>query len=138
LERGRRIAFDYGQSRIGVAVCDPDGILATPLEFLEAKHPKLDRLLANLIAEYQPRTIYLGLPRQLSGVEGSSAEMVRSFAAELTKITDTPIVFIDERLSTVDAQAKLKAAGKNSKESKKLIDSMAAVTILERGLANES
>jgi putative Holliday junction resolvase len=108
------------------------------LEFLEAKHPKLDRLLSDLIAEYQPRTIYLGLPRQLSGVEGSSAEMVRSFAAELAKITDTPILFIDERLSTVDAQAKLKAAGKNAKESKRLIDSMAAVTILERGLANES
>ena len=138
MERGRRIAFDYGQRRIGVAVSDPDGILATPLEFLEAKHPKLDRLLSDLIAEYQPRTIYLGLPRQLSGVEGSSAKMVRSFAAELAKITDTPILFIDERLSTVDAQAKLKAAGKNAKESKRLIDSMAAVTILERGLANES
>jgi putative holliday junction resolvase len=138
MERGRRIAFDYGDARIGVAICDPDGILATPLPFLDSKHPKLINHIAELFAEYEPIAIYLGEPKLLSGSEGVAVAKVREFAAILQEKFSLPLIFIDERLSTVDAQRRLKEAGKNSRDSKVLIDSMAAVAILEGGLAREA
>jgi putative Holliday junction resolvase len=138
MERGRRIAFDYGDARIGVAICDPDGILATPLPFLDSKHPKLINHIAELFVEYEPIAIYLGEPKLLSGSEGVAVAKVREFAAILQERFSLPLIFIDERLSTVDAQRRLKEAGKNSRDSKILIDSMAAVAILEGGLAREA
>jgi putative Holliday junction resolvase len=137
MQRGRRIAFDYGDTRIGVAICDPDGILATPLPFLNAKHPKLEAQLAALFDEYSPIAIYVGLPKHLSGDEGVAVSKVRDFAATIESLISVPISFVDERLSTVGAARKLREAGKNSKDSRTLIDSMAAVSILESGLANE-
>ena len=138
MERGRRIAFDYGDARIGVAICDPDGILASPLPFLDSKHPKLINHIAELFAEYEPIAIYLGEPKHLSGSEGVAVAKVREFAAISQERFSLPLIFIDERLSTVDAQRRLKEAGKNSRDSKVLIDSMAAVAILEGGLAREA
>jgi putative Holliday junction resolvase len=136
--RGRRIAFDYGQSRIGVAICDPDGILATPLPFIDAKNPKFLREISSLLAEYEPIRIFLGRPKHLSGSEGNAVSKVEEFRESLESITKVEIVFIDERLTTVDAQRKLHEAGKSAKESRSLIDSMAAVAILESGLAHET
>jgi putative Holliday junction resolvase len=136
VQRGRRIAFDYGDSRIGVAVCDADVILATPLPFLDSRHPKLLTQIKELFAEYQPIAIFIGLPLQLSGAEGESVEKVRAFADKLSGITDASIIFVDERMSTIDAQRRLHDAGKSEKASRQLIDSMSAVTILESGLAH--
>lgn len=135
--RGRRLAFDYGSVRIGVAICDPDGILATPLPFLETSHPKRNIQIRDLISEYQPIRIFLGYPRHLSGESGHSVSLVEDFKSELSSITDLPIVFIDERLSTVSAAKTLREAGKSSSESRLLIDSMSAVAILEHGLRSE-
>lgn len=136
--RGRRIAFDYGESRIGVAICDPDGILATPLPFIDARSPKLLREISSLLSEYEPIRIFLGRPKHLSGVEGEAVAKVVQFKESLGSITSIEIVFVDERLSTSDAQRKLHEAGKSAKESRLLIDSMAAVVILESGLAHEA
>jgi putative Holliday junction resolvase len=138
MERGRRIAFDFGDARIGVAICDPDGILATPLPFLDAKHPKLIQHIGELVAEYEPLRIYLGEPKHLSGSDGAAVEKVRSFERLLSEEFKLPVVLVDERLSTVDAARKLREAGKSSRESKSLIDSMAAVAILESGLSREN
>jgi putative Holliday junction resolvase len=138
MARGRRIAFDYGDARIGVAVCDPDGILATPLPYLDSRNPKVAREIAALLDEYQPIAIYIGLPKHLSGSEGEAVEKVRGFASRLSEITEVPITFIDERMSTVGAQKKLHEAGKNAKDSRALIDSMSAVAILESGLLHEN
>jgi len=138
LARGRRIAFDYGDARIGVAICDPDGILATPLPFLDSKHPKVMQQIAALFAEYEPIAIYLGLPKHLSGSEGEAVSKVENFAAKVAEISSIPVHFVDERLSTVDAQRRLREAGKSAKDSKSLIDSMAAVAILEGGLSREA
>jgi putative Holliday junction resolvase len=135
MERGRRIAFDYGDARIGVAICDPDGILATPLPFLDAKHPKLLLHIEELVSEFSPIAIYLGDPKHLSGASGESAAKVQAFASALESKFALPVIYIDERLSTVDAQRRLREAGVSSKGSKELIDSMAAVAILESGLA---
>jgi putative Holliday junction resolvase len=138
LPRGRRIAFDYGDARIGVAICDPDGILVTPLQFLDSRHPKLLTTIQELFSEYQPIAIFLGQPKHLSGSDGLAVEKVEDFATRLATVSDLPIIFVDERLSTKDAQRKLHEAGKNTKESRSLIDSMAAVAILEAGLAREN
>lgn len=135
--RGRRIAFDYGDSRIGVAICDPDGILATPLPFLDARHPKLVSQIKALFDEYLPIAIYVGEPRQLSGEQGVAVDKAKDFAEVLGKNFEIPIHFVDERLSTVDAARKLRESGKSARDSKALIDSMAAVAILESGLARE-
>ena len=135
--RGRRIAFDYGDSRIGVAICDPDGILATPLPFLDARHPQLMSQIAVLFDEYQPIRVYVGEPKMLSGDASTAVEKAEKFADELSKEFNLEIVMIDERLSTVDAARKLRESGLSARESKTLIDSMAAVAILENGLASE-
>ena len=74
---GRRIAFDYGDVRIGVAVCDPDGILATPLTTLQSKDPQLKKQIAKLIDEYEPTKFYVGQPKLLSGADGSAGTHAR-------------------------------------------------------------
>ena len=136
--RGRRLAFDYGDARIGVAVCDPDGILATPLPVLENQEQRLSISLKQLFSEYQPIHVFLGLPINMSGSSGQAAEKAEKFAERIREDFSITVIYIDERLSTVSAQRKLKYAGVSSKDSKSLIDSMAAVAILEQGLLQET
>lgn len=136
--RGRRIAFDYGEIRIGVAVCDPDGILASPYSVLQARNPALMQELKKLLQEIEPIHIYIGLPKLMSGNDGQSVENAKAFGEKLGAITDLPITYVDERLSSVSALKKLQEAGKDAKSAKSLVDAMAAVTILENGLALEA
>lgn len=136
--RGRRIAFDYGDVRIGVAICDPDAILATPLPALKNLDKSLVNSLSELMDEYSPVKIFVGLPVNMSGAQGDSAEKAKRFTDLLTEQFKIEVVLIDERLSTVSAQRKLKEAGVSSRDSKELIDSMAAVAILEQGLLSEN
>lgn len=136
--RGRRIAFDYGDVRIGVAICDPDGILSSPLPALRVSDPKLFTLIANLFNEHEPIAVFVGLPLHMSGSNSESAEKSKTFGKELEERFAIPVRFVDERLSTVSAQRKLKEAGVSSRDSKEFIDSMAAVSILELGLQSES
>jgi putative Holliday junction resolvase len=136
--RGRRIAFDYGEVRTGVALCDPDAILASPLCVLQSKDKDFLTQIQNLIIEHQPIHIFIGLPMNMSGSEGESVVKVRIFAAALAELVDLPISMVDERLSTVSAQKQLKEAGVSIRASKELIDAMAAVAILEQGLLREN
>lgn len=132
---GRRIAFDYGDVRIGVAICDPDGLLATPLEVLQSKDPNLLVKINELVQEYEPVKFYVGEPKQLNGVDSVAAEKAMKFAERLSAKFDIEISMIDERLSTVSASRQLRDAGIDAKSAKTLIDSAAAVAILEQGLA---
>jgi putative Holliday junction resolvase len=134
---GRRIAFDYGDVRIGVAVCDPDGILATPLTTLQSKDVGLKKLIAEIIEEYEPVKIYVGQPKLLSGAEGTAVAKVLSFTEMLTSNFDIPVILVDERLSTVSAAKQLRESGISAKDARSVIDAAAAVAILEQGLANE-
>ena len=134
---GRRIAFDYGDVRIGVAVCDPDGILATPLTTLQSKDVGLKKLIAEIIEEYEPVKIYVGQPKLLSGADGTAVAKVLSFTEMLTSNFDIPVILVDERLSTVSAAKQLRESGISAKDARSVIDSAAAVAILEQGLANE-
>ncbi len=136
--RGRRIAFDYGEVRIGVAICDPDGILSSPHSVLQARNPALMQELKKLLQEIEPIHIYIGLPKLMSGNDGQSVENAKAFGEKLGAITDLPITYVDERLSSVSALKKLQEAGKDAKSAKSLVDAMAAVTILENGLALEA
>ena len=94
--------------------------------------------VTDLFAEYEPIAIYLGLPKHLSGSDGEAVTKVEAFASRIAEISTIPVHYVDERLSTVDAQRRLREAGKSAKDSKILIDSMAAVAILEGGLAREN
>jgi putative Holliday junction resolvase len=135
--RGRRLAFDYGDVRVGVAVCDPDGILATPVATLKVKDSNFwDQVIA-LIEEYEPVHIYVGSPKHLSGQSGTSVEKAEVFKNEIAERTSIDCTMIDERLSTVSAAKQLKDSGMNSRESKSAIDQAAAVAILEQALAIE-
>jgi putative Holliday junction resolvase len=134
---GRRIAFDYGDVRIGVAICDPDGILATPIATLQSKAPSLKAEIAKLLEEYEPVKAYVGNPKLLNGSDGSAVAKVLEFTEFLTSNFDLPITLVDERLSTVTAAKKLRESGIDAKGAKALIDAAAAVAILEQGLANE-
>ena len=134
---GRRIAFDYGDVRIGVAICDPDGILATPIATLQSKAPSLKAEIAKLLEEYEPVKAYVGNPKLLNGSDGSAVAKVLEFTEFLTSNFDLPITLVDERLSTVTAAKKLRESGIDAKGAKCLIDAAAAVAILEQGLANE-
>lgn len=135
--RGRRIAFDYGDVRTGVAISDPDAILASPLCALATQSRDFFTDIQALLNDHQPIRIFIGKPINMSGTTGPSAEKVLKFVEELSLITTLPIQLIDERLSTVSAQRKLKEAGVNLAQSKDLIDAMAAVAILEQGLISE-
>jgi putative Holliday junction resolvase len=131
------MAFDYGDVRIGVAVCDPDGILATPVTTLKHKDSNFWDQVVALINEYEPIHIYIGSPKHLSGQDGASVEKAEEFRDEIVERTSVDCTMIDERLSTVSAARQLKDSGMNSRESKSAIDQAAAVAILEQALAIE-
>jgi len=127
------LAIDHGQARIGTAVSDPIGILASPLETLPNDEHSLERI-AELIATRQVQSIIIGLPLRMDGSEGKAALQIRYFKNKLAKHLDHkyPIELIDETLTTVDAASKLQQAGKKANQQKEIIDQAAAVEILSR------
>jgi putative Holliday junction resolvase len=131
MQRGRRIAFDHGDVRIGVAVSDPDSILSSPLTTLKATDKNLSSQISQIITEIEPVIIYVGRPALLSGSDGSATDKALEFAALLATITQVPVEMIDERMSTISAARNLREAGRSAKESKDAIDMAAAVAILE-------
>ncbi|MCP9959695.1 MULTISPECIES: Holliday junction resolvase RuvX [Streptomyces] len=139
LRRGRRLAVDVGDARIGVASCDPDGVLATPVETVPGRDvPAAHRRLRQLVEEYEPIEVVLGLPRSLNGREGPAATKVRAFAGELARgIAPVPVRLVDERMTTVSATQGLRASGVKAKKGRSVIDQAAAVIILQNALESE-
>ena len=136
MSNGKRLAFDFGSVRIGVAASDNSGILVSPLEII-VNDENLEVNLRNILHEVEPIYIVIGIPNKLSGAPGSNQSDVNKFVDKIKSITQIPIFGIDERLSTVSAAAKLRDSGKNAKTSKDLIDSAAAVGILELAMEFE-
>ena len=134
MQRGRRIAFDYGDVRIGVAVSDPDSILSSPLTTLRSESKSLSKEILAIFKEIEPVQIFVGKPALLSGNSGAASEKAEDFAQSLTALTNVEIVMVDERMSTVSASRKLREAGKNARDSKSSIDMAAAVAILDFGI----
>ncbi|MET0467637.1 MAG: Holliday junction resolvase RuvX [Aeromicrobium sp.] len=135
--RGRRLGVDVGDARIGVASCDPDGLIATPVETVKAGEGSIARLVA-LVEEYEAFEVVVGLPLGMSGREGPAAVKVRAYATALAEaVSGVSVRLIDERLSTVAGQAQLHASGRTTKSSRSVIDQAAAVVILQSAIDAE-
>jgi putative holliday junction resolvase len=137
MQRGRRIAFDYGDVRIGVAASDADSILVSPVTTLSTSSKNLLKEVSAIFEEILPIEIYVGRPTNLSGLDGSATSKAIDFSKELESITQIPVKLIDERMSTVSASKQLREAGKDAKHAKSVIDMAAAVAILEFAISVE-
>ena len=122
-----------GKVRIGVAVSDPDGILATPVETVRRERTGRHlRRLAALATEFEAVEVIVGLPRTLADRTGPSAQDAIELSEALAvRVAPTPVRLADERLTTVSAQRSLREAGVRAKDQRAVIDQAAAVEILQ-------
>lgn len=135
--RGRRLGIDVGDVRIGVAVSDPDGMLATPVETVAAG-PNAIRRLIELVDQLDIFECVVGLPLGLSGREGPAAVKVRGFCAELLVAIDpVDIRLFDERMTTMTAESFLRESGRKGKDRRSVIDQAAATVILQTAMDAE-
>ncbi|MGY1814177.1 Holliday junction resolvase RuvX [Blastococcus sp. SYSU D00820] len=131
--QGRRLGVDVGTVRVGLALSDPTGTLASPLETVQRTRDgsDLDRIAA-LVVEHEVTEVIVGEPRHLSGASGASAREARAYSRELRgRIGAVPVHLVDERLSTVTAANSLRASGLDSRQQRPVIDQAAAVVILQ-------
>ncbi len=128
----RVLALDVGERRIGVAVGDPTGLLATPIDTVDGEKESLalDEVV-RLIAEYEVGEIVIGLPLSLSGRPGAQVRRVKEFAEALGRRAPVQVVFRDERYSSVQAERLLRETGKSTSRDKGRVDSAAAAIILQ-------
>ncbi|HEY9713932.1 MAG TPA: Holliday junction resolvase RuvX [Chroococcales cyanobacterium] len=131
----RIIGLDIGDKRIGIAISDPLGITAAGLETIERKNMATDLAAVKNIAERHGAVeLVLGLPYNMDGTEGEQAEKVKSFGRKLARTTGLPIVYEDERLTTISAIRTLTIQGKKTGQNKALVDMQAAAIILQKFL----
>ena len=130
--RTRLLGVDYGHVRIGLAVSDPDRMIASPLATYTRQGKQQDAAYFKKLAEEEAiGQIILGLPVHLSGNEGQKASEARAFGKWLTDVTGFPMVFWDERFTTVEAEAALLSAGLTNKRRKARRDRVAAQILLQ-------
>ena len=131
----RLLGIDYGTVRIGLALSDPTRTLASPLPFLENNSPQqVTQVLSELIETHQISALIIGVPRNMDGTYGPSAQKVRDFISQLQKDILLPITPIDERLTTAQASKQLAGIGLNQKQLRKKVDSSSACLILQQDL----
>ena len=136
MRAGVRLGVDPGDARIGVARCDPSGVLATPVETVRRGKGDLRRL-RQLVASEGAVEVVVGLPRSLSGGEGPAAVKTREFARRLAvRIAPVPVRLVDERLTTITAEAMLRDQRKGQ-QRRAVVDQVAAVVILQHALDTE-
>lgn len=132
---GRLLALDYGSRRIGLAVSDPLGITAQPMPAVKREGDRKDiEAIAAVAEERKVSTIVIGLPLLPDGLEGTQAERVRRFAGKLRERLGLPVETWDERMTTVQAERHLIAAGVRREARREVRDSLAAVLILQSAL----
>ena len=141
MSTGRRLGVDVGKVRVGVALSDPHGILATPLVTLardlvtESDVPTDIAELVRLVGEHEAVQVVVGLPIRLNGAEGPAAIDIRSYADRLSRaVGAVPVVLTDERMSTVVATRRLAERGVRGKRQRAVVDQAAAVEILQSWL----
>lgn len=133
MRAGVRVGIDVGTARIGVARSDLHGMLATPVETVARGDGDLERI-AELVRELDAVEIVVGLPIALSGTETASTADARAFATGVARLGLAPVRLVDERLSTVSAHSALRGAGRSSRQSRSVVDQVAAVIILQHAL----
>lgn len=137
MRQGVRLGVDVGSVRVGVARCDPGGILASPLETVKSGRGDVDRLV-ELVAEHEAIEVVVGLPTSLSGREGPAALSARRFAARLAdRLPPEAVRLYDERLTTVTAESGLRAGGVRGQARRKVVDQAAAAVLLQAALDGE-
>ncbi len=124
------LAIDYGQKRTGLALCDPDETICSPLAVLETEKNLLHKICKTIEAE-KIEAVVVGLPLNMDGTKGAQAKVAEKFADELKKQIDVPLHFCDERLSSFAAQEKFAAADIKGSKKKKPLDAVAAAEILQ-------
>jgi putative Holliday junction resolvase len=132
---GPVLGLDLGDARIGVAISDPDRRVAVPVGTVHVGQPPGELFAVAALARERGATlIVIGLPLSLSGARGSRAGHAESFADALRSVVDVPIELHDERLSTVEAERALAAAGTRGRERRRAVDASAAAVILQAWL----
>jgi putative holliday junction resolvase len=132
-----RLGIDPGSARIGVARCDPDGLLASPLATVPRGPGDLDHLVA-IALEQEAVEVIVGLPTSLSGREGTAAAAARTFAHALAgRLVPIPVRLVDERFTTVLAHAALRQGGKGGRARRQVVDQAAAALLLQGALDAE-
>ena len=130
----RALAIDVGTVRVGLAISDPLGMTAQPLDVIPRRGPKRDlAAIAKIVTEREVEVLVIGLPINMNGTEGPSVEMARAFAALLEPL-GLPIEFIDERLSSAVAERILISADMRRDRRKQVRDKVAAAVILQTWL----
>jgi putative holliday junction resolvase len=129
----RSLGLDVGDRRIGVALSDPMGMLATPLLVIERQEIGVDiNAILQIVKKYQVEQIIVGLPQSMNGTMGAQAEKVKIFGEALKQVSPTPVDFRDERLSTVSAMRLIREAGtRKAKKKKGEYDTAEAAIILQ-------
>jgi putative Holliday junction resolvase len=131
----RLLGIDFGTVRIGLSLSDPTRTLASPLPFLDNKSPQqVIAAITALIETHQITGLVIGLPRNMDGTYGPSAQKVKDFIAEMKKSISLPIQPLDERLTTAQASKQLSSIGMNQKQLRKKVDSSSASLILQQYL----
>lgn len=135
-ESRRALGLDLGERRIGVALCDSAGTLATPYEVLQrtGDHARDHRRIAELVEEAGAEVVVVGMPLSLDGSVGPAARAVETEVAELREHLLVPVEVWDERLSTVEATRRLRNAGVSGRKRRHVIDQVAATVILQSWL----
>ena len=129
------LAVDYGERRTGLAVSDDLGITAQGLETIVAKdESEITALVARAVEETGSGKIVVGLPLNMNGTESEMSKKVREFGVELARVTSMPVVFWDERLTSIQAQRVLRDMGKKTYKNKSEIDRISATLILQEFL----
>jgi len=130
----RFLCIDLGDKRTGLAICDGDEILASPLAVLEGQRNLPDEIV-KIAEEQQVQALVFGLPVNMDGSEGERAVQTKNFAEKIKSKTTLPIFFQDERLSTFTAGQQLSQTGLTHKKKKDRIDAIAAAEILKEFIA---
>jgi len=135
---GRVLALDIGRKRIGLAVSDGLGITAQGIETLQRGRIRDDiAALKEIVATWNVGLLLVGRPLHMSGSESRQSEYTREFAEKLQEYLGLPLVYWDERLTTVEAERMLREAGASLGEKKKSVDRLAAGLLLESYLENQ-
>ncbi len=131
----RVLGLDVGDRRIGVALSDETGTLASGLDTLTCVGPREDLgRIAELVRAHDVAEVVVGLPLNMDGTAGPQAAKVEAFVNGLRRRLAVPVIARDERLTTVEAEERLRAAGVRRKEWPRLVDKVAAVVILQEYL----
>lgn len=128
----RVLGLDIGSVRIGVAVSDPAGSVASPVTVVDSRDfVQALRAFRELAEDYEPEMIVVGLPLTLAGEEGPQAATVREVAGRIADDLQIPVEYFDERLSSAEARRSLRSAGLSDREQRGTVDKVAAAIVLQ-------